>query len=114
MKDNQGSIGNYMEHHLLTYPTWERYTVLSHVISNLSIRDRRQIFMLARNTPTCFSTELFFPHFGFTLAEFAVWYTLGDNRRKVRKKNSEKGGGATHESHHVSEVVSHGEHIIRS
>lgn len=75
-----------MERHLITYPTWERYTVLAHAISSLTIRDRRQIFQLARSTNTCFFPDLFFPNYGFTLAEFAVWYTLGDNRRKIRKK----------------------------
>lgn len=76
-----------MERQLITYPTWERYTILAHVISSLTIRDRRQIFQLARSTNTSFIPDLFFPNYGFTLAEFAVWYTLGDNRRKMRKKN---------------------------
>lgn len=75
-----------MERHLITYPTWERYTILAHVISNLTIRDRRQIFHLARSTNTSFFADLFFPNYGFTLAEFAVWYILGDNRRKIHKK----------------------------
>jgi hypothetical protein len=76
-----------MEQQLITYPTWERYTILAHVISSLTIRDRRQIFQLARSTNTSFFPDLFFPNYGFTLAEFAVWYTLSDNRRKMRKKN---------------------------
>jgi hypothetical protein len=77
-----------MERQLITYPTWERYTVLAHVISSLTIRDRRQIFQLARSTNTYFFADLFFPNYGFTLAEFAVWYTLGDNRRNMRKKKT--------------------------
>ena len=70
-------------HDFPTYPAWERYTVLSHVVASLSIGERRQIFHLAR-TLSDFSPETFFPQFGFTLAEFSVWYTLGENRRKVR------------------------------
>lgn len=65
------------ERSLATYPTWERYVVLAHAVMNLSIRDRRHLFQLA-----CTATsETFFPHFGFTLAEFATWYVLGDKRR---------------------------------
>lgn len=65
---------------LLTYPTWERYTVLSHVITRLSVRDRRAIFQLARAWPGA-SPDLFFPGYGITLSEFAVWYTLGEPRK---------------------------------
>lgn len=71
------------ERTLITYPTWERYTVLSHSIAQLSIRQRRHIFQLARNSTAL--TDLFFPHYGFTFAEFAVWYTLADTRRKSKR-----------------------------
>ena len=74
-----------MERALLTYPTWERYTILAHVIMNLSIRDRRQIFQLTRGASAA-TPDLFFPEYGFTLAEFAVWYTLGDTHRKARSE----------------------------
>ena len=77
-----------MERHLITYPTWERYTVLAHVISNLTIKDRRQIFQLARSANTSFFPDVFFPNFGFTLAEFAVWYILADKRRRLKKIKS--------------------------
>ena len=73
-----------MERDLITYPTWEKYTVLAHAITNLSIKDRRHIFQLARNSDRV-SPDLLFPTFGFTLSEFAVWYTRGDGRRKARK-----------------------------
>lgn len=73
-----------MEVDLVTYPIWERYTVLSHEVNKLTIRERRQIFQLARSASTL-SPDMLFPAYGFTLAEFAVWYTLGDSRRKVRK-----------------------------
>ena len=70
------------ERDLLTYPTWERYTILSSRIAQLSVRDRRNIFQLVRRTdaPT---PDVFFPDYGFTLAEFAVWHILGDTRRKT-------------------------------
>lgn len=69
-----------------TRPTWERYQVLSHVVSGLHIRDRRTLFYLARTeAPAERPGDLFFPRFGFTLSEFAVWYTLGDARRKTKR-----------------------------
>jgi hypothetical protein len=71
------------ERELMTYPIWERYTVLSNVINGLSIRDRRHIFQNVRKHSI--TPDIFFPVYGFTLSEFAVWHVLGDTRRKVRK-----------------------------
>jgi len=73
---------------LSSYPTWERYTVLSHVISNLTIRDRRIIFQTARTSADS-SPNLFFPSYGFTLSEFAVMHTLGETRRRPCKRKKE-------------------------
>lgn len=69
------------EQRLITYPTWERYTVLSACISRLSIRDRRRIFQVTRSIESDWQ-NVFFPTFGFTLSEFAVWYTLGESRKR--------------------------------
>lgn len=79
-----------MECHLITYPTWERYNVLAHVITELTIKERRQIFQLSRAVRPYFSPDLFFPQYGFSLGEFAVWYTLGDHRKKVRPCKKKK------------------------
>lgn len=73
------------ERDLITYPTWERYTVLSHYIFGLSIRERRNIFHLARHNEAIID-QVFFPRLGLTFTEFAVWYTLGESRRKGRRK----------------------------
>ncbi len=66
---------------LLTYPTWKKYSVLGTVITSLNIRERRNIFHLARSQDTP-SPNIFFPAYGITYGEFAVWYTVGENRRK--------------------------------
>ena len=66
---------------LLTYPTWERYMVLSSCIGKLTISDRRRIFLTARTSCGEWNNVLL-PKFGFTLSEFAVWYTIGDQRRR--------------------------------
>lgn len=70
-----------MERELLTFPAWERYTVLSHHIQNMSIRDKRVVFATVRSLREP-SGDLFFPHFGFTFSEFAVWHVLSDTRRQ--------------------------------
>ena len=72
-----------MERELLTYPIWERYTVLSKVIGNMTIRDRRNLFHTMRSLPV--SPEAFFPSMGFTVAEFAVWHILGDAKREEKR-----------------------------
>lgn len=65
-----------MERVLLTYPTYERYVVLSHVIRALSVRERRVLFQLARSAES--TPDLLFPRHGFTLSEFAVWNIVND------------------------------------
>ena len=77
--------GGMVERELPTYPTWERYTVLSHVISNLPVKDRRQIFLLVRRHAPA-PHDLFFPAYGFTLAEFATWHVICESRRYKKKK----------------------------
>ena len=71
---------------LLTYPTWERYTVLAHAVSHLGVRERRGIFVLARAAASGPSPDLLYPALGMTLSEFAVWHTIGDATRR-------RGGG---------------------
>jgi len=78
-------------HTLLTYPTWERYTVLSHVISTLSIRERRRIFQLSRGIRDGEHHNTLFPEHGFTFNEFAVWYILTERKRKTTGKKAGRG-----------------------
>ena len=69
----------------LTTPTWEKYTVMSHVIYNMDSKDRRRIFLNARKAPVP-SPDLFFPKHGFTLAEFALWYLVGESSETPSQK----------------------------
>jgi hypothetical protein len=69
---------------LITYPTWKKYSVLGFFIGSLNIRQRRSIFHLSRSQDSN-SGDVFFPMYGITYGEFAVWYTLGESRRKNRK-----------------------------
>ena len=70
----------HRERGLVTYPTWERYTVLAHYVACLNVRDRRRIFQIMRAHED--SSNIFLPEYGITISEFATWYTLGDRRRR--------------------------------
>ena len=72
------------ERSMITYPTWEKYTVLSQSIFGLTIREKRAIFQMARSASPL-TADLFFPAFGITFSEFAVWYTLGEQRKKGKR-----------------------------
>ena len=71
------------EQDLITYPIWQRYSVVSNFVTKMSIKDRRLIFQLSRHFNA--TADTFFPTFGITFSEFAVWYVLGENKRKGRK-----------------------------
>jgi hypothetical protein len=73
-----------MEQEMYTYPVWERYTVLAHVIASLNIKERRKVFQYIRQFEKPFHEDIFLPTFGIALTEFAVWYTIYEKRRKVR------------------------------
>ena len=68
------------ERALVTYPTWERYSILSHAIVNLTVRERRHLFLMIRQFSRP-DPDIFFPQYGFCLSEFATWHVLGDARR---------------------------------
>lgn len=75
-----------MEQSLVTFPTWEKYIVISNSIENLRVKDKRFIFHTLRKTPEA-TENYFFPHFGFTTSEFACWQILTDGRKQRKKKD---------------------------
>ena len=66
-----------------TYPTWKKYLVLSREIEMLKVRDKRLIFQMMRNAPDL-THDTFFPAFGFTAGEFAIWQILSEHRKPRR------------------------------
>ena len=84
----------HMERDLITFPTWERYTVLAAKVRDLSMKEKRVIFQVLREDPNP-SGDLLFPEYGFTLSEFSVWHVLGECRRK---SNSTKRSSTTEEN----------------
>ena len=75
-----------MERNLLTFPTWEKYMVLSNTVEMLKVKEKRYIFNCLRNHEC--TPHSFFPVFGFTTSEFAVWQVLGDGRKSRQKRQT--------------------------
>ena len=78
-----------MEQSLLTFPTWEKYIVISNTIESLRVKDKRLIFHTLRKHPEA-TKDYFFPGFGFTTSEFACWQILTDGRKHRKKKRDEE------------------------
>ena len=74
------------ERTFVTYPTWKKYLVLSRVIETLRVRDKRHIFQVMRLTPDL-NHNTFFPHYGFTAGEFAMWQILSEQRKPRRHRS---------------------------
>ena len=75
------------ERTFITYPTWKKYIVLSKVIEMLRVRDKRHIFHMMRRTENL-THDTFFPTYGFTAGEFAVWQVLSENRKSRKTKTT--------------------------
>ena len=75
------------EHSFITYPTWKKYLILSCFIEQLRVRDKRQIFHIMRRQGDTLTHDSFFPRYGITAGEFAVWQVLSDSRKNRGKKN---------------------------
>ena len=74
------------ERNFITYPTWKKYIVLSCFIESLRVREKRQIFHIMRRHTDTLDHDTFFPHYGITAGEFAVWQILCENRKGRRTK----------------------------
>ena len=66
------------------YPTWKRNIVMERVVSQLRVKDKRLIFNLMRQPGVDENT--FFPQYGMTAGEFAVWHILADTSRRTRRE----------------------------
>ena len=70
---------------MTTYSSWERCIVMSERISNLTIRERRAIFNIIKDTDPQHVANALLPTFGFTIGEFAVWYVINECNGKRLK-----------------------------
>ncbi len=55
---------------------WERYNIVSKQVSNLRVKQKRQIFVSMRET-TDVDMHSFLPHYGITCGEFSIFHILG-------------------------------------
>jgi len=74
------------ERSFITYPTWKKYMILSCFIETLRVKDKRQLFHIMRRYGKDLDHNCFFPQYGITAGEFAVWQVLSESR-KGRKKD---------------------------
>ena len=78
------SLRHYHEQEMsVRYPTWKKYMVISQVINNLRVRDKRLLFQRMRNEEGITHNTLF-PEYGFTAGEFATWHVLSDTCRRKK------------------------------
>ncbi len=77
------------ERSFITYPTWKKYIVLSCFIESLRVKEKRQIFHIMRRNHSILDHNTFFPLYGITAGEFAVWQVLSENRKGRRKTNDD-------------------------
>lgn len=77
-----------VERTFITYPTWKKYIVLSYYVENLRVKEKRQLFQVMRKAFPDLNHNSFFPQYGITAGEFAVWQVLSESR-KCRRKDTE-------------------------
>lgn len=65
--------------------TWKKYVVLSAVIDQMRVRDKRHLFNMMRTMPVVNHNTLF-TQYGITAGEFATWQVLGDTTRKRNRE----------------------------
>lgn len=65
-------------------PYIEKVNVLYTSVAQLSVKDKRQIFLLMRTAGDTLTPDTFFPQQGFTAGEFAVGQVLAEHVRPLR------------------------------
>ena len=74
------------EHSFITYPTWKKYMILSSYIEGLRVKEKRHIFHIMRRHGEGLNHDSFFPQYGFTTGEFAVWQVLTEHRKSRNRR----------------------------
>ena len=70
---------------LLTTPTWEKYTVISHAIANMDVRHKRKVLSYIRSEN---SMDLLVPSIGLTLSEFAIFHLVHEKTGRSKKPSA--------------------------
>lgn len=61
--------------------TFEKVNGIKRAVASLKVKDKRSLFQIMRLTDDL-NADTFFPQFGITAGQFAVFYVLVDNNRK--------------------------------
>jgi len=69
----------------IMYPVWKRNVVVERTVSQLRVKDKRLLFNLMRQPGVDENT--FFPKYGITAGEFAVWHILADTARRAKREH---------------------------
>lgn len=72
----------------ITYPTWQKYLVLSSFVERLRVKDKRLIFCTLRKTENI-GDDHFIPQYGITIGEFSTWSILIDTKNRKKKAGKE-------------------------
>jgi hypothetical protein len=67
-----------------TEPTYRKTLVFQSVVDNLTIKSKRRLFKLMRESKDM-DVGSFFPLYGLTAGEFSTWYILGGAQRRSVK-----------------------------
>lgn len=62
-------------------PTYRKYLVVQNVVDKLSIKAKRRLFRLMRETKDM-HVGTFFPLYGLTAGDFSTWYILSGTTRR--------------------------------
>ena len=64
----------------IMYPIWKRNIVIECQTQHLRVRDKRVLFQYMRETEV--DEKYFFPNYGITAGEFAVWHIIADSGKR--------------------------------
>ncbi len=68
-------------------PTYRKYIVIQTEVNNLSIKAKRRLFKIMRES-NYIDADTFFPFYGLTAGEFSTWYVLGGSQRRQFSNNN--------------------------
>ena len=68
-------------------PTYRKYQIIEHAVDELTIKAKRRLFKIMRET-TPIDASTFFPSYGLTAGEFSTWYVLGGSQRRQFSQNT--------------------------
>ena len=85
-----------------TEPTYRKYQVIQNAVDILTIKAKRRLFKIMRET-SLVNAGTFFPTYGLTAGEFSTWYVLSGSQRRQFSQNSNN--ASTKQTYDVSQTA---------